>query len=67
MYFDNMKIARKEKLWTQEEIAYRMGMSQAQYQKYETGKHEMPTKYFRKFCVVTGESADKLLELNATK
>lgn len=66
-FYDRMRIVRNNAELTQREISIMIGITQQQYHEYETGKHEMPIRYFIKFCIVTKGSADYILGLNATK
>lgn len=64
---ERIKAARKEKKITQEEVARRIGTTQQQINKYETGKQEMTTTRFKCWCEVLNVSADEVLELKIQK
>ena len=64
---ERIKAARKEKKITQEEVARRIGTTQQQINKYETGKQEMSTTRFKCWCEVLNVSADEVLELKIKK
>lgn len=62
-YNDRMKAERIKKGYTQREIADKLNMTQQQWQKYETGKTELPTRYLAEFCKALNASADEILGL----
>ena len=54
---------RKEKGWTQAEIAKMLNMSQNGYSKYETGENDIPTKILIKLAKIYAVRVDYILEL----
>ncbi len=67
MYFDKMKQVRKEKGYSQQEIAAKIGIDQRQYSRYEQGKNELPIRYLKAFCEICEVSSDYIIELNPSK
>lgn len=64
---ERIRKARRNKKITQEEVARRLGTTQQQINKYETGKQEMTTTRFKCWCEVLNVSADEVLELKIQK
>lgn len=62
-YYERIKLFRKGKNISQEEMGRHLGISKQQYGKYENGVHEMPLHYFTKACEYLGVSADYILGL----
>ncbi len=68
MYY-NEKIAyeRDKQNITQKEMAFRLGIKQQQYSRYEKGINVMPVTYLPKICEILNVSADYILGLNENK
>lgn len=49
---------------TQCAAAESIGIDQRQWNRYETGRNEMPVRYLKEICSVYKVSADSLLGLN---
>ena len=62
-YYERLKLFRKGKNISQEQVGQYLGISKQQYGKYENGVHEMPLHYFSKTCEYLGVSADYILDL----
>ena len=64
MYY-NEKIAyeRDKQNITQKEMAFRLGIKQQQYSRYEKGINVMPVTYLPKICKILNVSADYILGL----
>lgn len=60
---DRMVAMRTDHDESQRTLAAALGISPAQWAKYETRKHELPTRYLLAFCRHYGVSADYLLGL----
>lgn len=60
---DRMVEVRTDHDETQRILAAALGISYAQWAKYETRKHEIPTRYLMAFCHHYGVSADYILGL----
>ena len=62
MYY-NEKIAyeRDKQNITQKEMAFRLGIKQQQYSRYEKGINVMPVTYLPKICEILNVSADYIL------
>ncbi len=68
MYY-NEKIAfeRDKQNITQKEMAYKLGIKQQQYARYEKGINVMPVTYLPKICKILNVSADYILGLTEYK
>ncbi len=62
-YYERLKLIRKGKSLSQEQLGNMLGISKQQYGKYENGTHEMPLHYFTKACACLEVSADYILGL----
>lgn len=60
---DRLKELREDADKTITEIANVLGTSYQYYQKYEKGKHEIPTRHIKTLAVYYGVSADYILGL----
>lgn len=62
MYY-NEKIAyeRDKQNITQKEMAFRLGIKQQQYSRYEKGINVMPVTYLPRICEILNVSADYIL------
>jgi len=54
---------RKERGWTQIQVAKMLGMSQNGYSKYETGENDIPTKILVELAKIYSVTVDFILEL----
>ena len=59
----NLKKIRKERRYSQEDIAEVLQMTQQQYSRYEVGTHEIPVRHVVTLCKFYGISSDWLLGL----
>lgn len=62
-FYDRIKFTRIDEKDTQSQIAHILGISQQQYQLYESGKRYMPIDILAKFCQHYSVSADYILGL----
>lgn len=62
-YIDNIRTIRKERGYSQSDIAEVLETTQQQYSCYENGKNELPIRHLIKLCVFYSVSADWLLGL----
>lgn len=62
-YYDRMKSVRQDHDATQAHVAGLLGISQPQYQLYESGKRAIPVDLLILFCQHYGVSADYILGL----
>ena len=60
-FLEKLKAEREDHDESQRTIAKAIGITQDQYWKYETGKHEMPIRYLIEICHHYKVSADYLL------
>lgn len=58
-----IKEIRKEKGYSQEKIAKKIGMEQTQYSRYERGENEIKVNVLIDICKALNVSSDYLLEL----
>lgn len=63
LYYDRMKAVRQDRDATQAEVAKILGISQPQYQLYESGKRSIPVDLLTVFCRYFDVSADYILGL----
>lgn len=61
-----IKEIRKEKNWSQSQIAKKIGMEQTQYSRYERGENEIKVNVLIEICKALEVSADYILELTDT-
>lgn len=61
---DKLAKIRKGKKTPQHKLADKLGISQQQYSRYETGQFPMPLETFAKICEILNVSADYLLDLD---
>ena len=59
----NLKKIRREKGYSQAEIAEVLKIPQQQYSRYENGKNEIPVRYVIELCKIYKVSADELLKI----
>lgn len=62
-YLDNIRAIRKERGYSQADIAEVLETTQQHYSCYENGKNELPIRHLIKLCVFYDVSADWLLGL----
>lgn len=62
-YHIRIKDARKQRGFTQNQIAELLNIKQSSYSKYETGKRRMPLDRMIEFCKITNVSANYILGL----
>lgn len=62
-YLDNIRAIRKEKGYSQADIAEVLETTQQHYSCYENGKNELPIRHLIKLCIFYDVSADWLLGL----
>lgn len=60
-YTERLEGLRKDKDWTQEEVAILLGLKREQYRRYETGANEIKASFIIKVCKLYDISADYLL------
>ena len=60
---EKLKDLREDHDLTLAEVAEQLNTSYQYYQKYEKGKHDIPTKHIITLCKLYGVSADYLLGL----
>ena len=64
MYYTHiLKELRTDHDLSQDELASKLGLQQAQYQRYESGTNELPVRYLIALCNYYGVSADYILGL----
>ena len=61
MYIENLKKLRKEKELTQNNIAQILKTTQEQYQRYETGKRDLPINHLITLAKFYEKSTDEIL------
>ena len=64
MIYENLRKVREENGFSQRDIAEKLGVKQQQYQRWETGKVEMPIKVFIKLAKIYNVSIDYLVAEN---
>ena len=62
-YPERLRALRLDSDLTQAELAAKIGISQKQYGRYETGVNELPLRYLTALCRALGVSSDYLLGL----
>lgn len=62
-YLDNIRAIRKERGYSQADIAEVLETTQQHYSCYENGKNELPIRHLIKLCIFYDVSADWLLGL----
>lgn len=62
-YYKRLRDLREDNDYTQAEIAEILNISQPQYNRYETGKRDIPTDILRRLCQIYKTSSDYILEL----
>ena len=63
----NLRMIRRERGLSQEDIADVLDTSQQQYSKYENGTNELPVRHVITLCRYYGVSADWLLGLTTER
>ena len=66
-YNERIKFERDSQNITQKEMAYKLGIKQQQYARYEKGINIMPVIYLPKICKILNISSDYILGLTNTK
>ncbi len=61
--YGRLRDLRKDRGWTQADVAAKLDMSQTGYSKYETGENDIPTAILIKLAKLYGTTVDYLLEL----
>lgn len=61
---DNIRKLRKERGYSQADMAELLQTTQQQYSKYENGTHEFPVRHVVKVCNHFNVSSDELLGIN---
>jgi len=61
--YERIRSLRKNRDFTQKELATKLGMLQPRYSKYETGKNDIPTTILKALAFLHDTSADYILEL----
>lgn len=62
---DNIKKLRKERGYSQADMAEILQTTQQQYSKYENGTHEIPVRHLITICKHFNVSADEILGIKA--
>ncbi len=60
---DKIKMIRKSKSQTQQEVANALNTAREQYWKYENGKQEIPAYRIKELCIFWEISANYLLDI----
>ncbi len=63
IYIDRLKEIRKDKDYTQKDIAIYLNISQVQYSRYETGIRTIPIELLAKLSILYNVSIDYLIGL----
>ena len=63
----NLRVIRRERGLSQEDIADVLDTTQQQYSKYENGTNELPVRHVITLCRYYGVSADWLLGLTTER
>lgn len=64
MLYENLRTLREEKGYTQNDIAEILNITRPQYQLYESGKREIPSRFIKQLAAVYKVSADCILGTN---
>lgn len=64
MYLKKLKELRKNKNLTQNDVAKILEIKQEQYQRYESGKRDLPLNYLIKLSKFYNVTTDNILEIN---
>ena len=64
MLYENLRTLREEKGYTQSDIAEILNIKRQQYQLYESGKREIPTRFVKQLAAVYKVSTDCILGAN---
>lgn len=62
MIYENLRKTRVEKGYTQTDVAEILNIKRQQYQRYESGKIEIPIKFVKQLATIYKVSTDYLLE-----
>lgn len=63
VYYKRLRELREDKDLSQRDLATILKMPQSQYNRYETGKRDIPTDILKALCLLYHVSADYILEL----
>lgn len=64
MIYENLRKIREEKGYTQNDVAEILNIKRQQYQLYESGKREIPSRFVKQLAAVYKVSADCILGAN---
>lgn len=66
-YIKRIKNLREDSDYTQEYVAFYLGISQTMYARYERGANELPIRHLVKLCHLYNVSSDYILNLTNNK
>lgn len=66
MLYENIRYARKQCCFTQQQVADFLGIKRSSYTYYETGRTQMPVELLAPLSILFGVSADWLLTHEVT-
>lgn len=66
-YIKRIKNLREDSDYTQEYVAFYLGISQTMYARYERGANELPIRHLVKLCHLYNASSDYILNLTNNK
>ena len=61
MIYENLRKIREEKGYTQTDVAEILNIKRQQYQRYESGNNEIPSRFIKQLAAVYKVSADYIL------
>lgn len=64
---ERLRLTRKDKNLTQEELALKIGIKRSTYSSYEKGVRKLPLEKFKRLCIALDVPSDYLLELTNIK
>lgn len=64
MIYENLRKIREEKGYTQNDVAEILNIKRQQYQLYESGKREIPSRYIKQLAAVYKVPTDYILGVN---
>ena len=64
MIYENLKKIREEKGYTQSDVAEILNIKRQQYQRYESGRIEIPTRFVKQLAAVYKVPTDYILGVN---
>ena len=62
MFYERIRLLRKEKQWTQQQAADRLHISRSTYSKYENGKNAITATMLVELAYIYHTSVDYLLD-----